>query len=560
MKHRYTIDYKYYYYSIRRKNAMTLRNDPVPLPAKRITYKKGSNGIIYIYYTLRAYRNTQGKPTSDEVVIGKKDPVTGMLIPNKKYFELFPETISTKRRRIESVKNRTVYRVENYGTIYALMKIAEKIGLQAILSNCFPRKWEMVLLVAIYMICEGNVMMYIKDWCDETLLFFTKQMDDQQCSVLFANITFDERMIFFEKWVQFRSEQEHIAYDVTSVSTYSNGIDIAEYGYNRDNEKIPQVNIGMYYGVQSCLPVYYNVYSGSISDKSHMPCMLHGTKKLGIENSRFVFDRIFVTKDNMEYCDKERYFFISAFPNHFVETRRLIDECKDVIHKSENRVKGSGVYGVPITTEVYGFTMTACVYFDPKKQALDEAIFYSHIDRLEADLEKMKKTKRVTKRFTDYFNVEQESDENICFKPDNEKMNERLSRAGFFVLLSNDNSLDCGTVLKTYRRRDSIEKNFHQLKNELDFKRLRTHVNETMDGKIFTGFIALIIRSYILTKIKNNDETKKFTFEKILIELRKIKVITYNDGTRMIQSLTKTQKTILKALDLTEEELLNSLD
>ena len=68
---------------------MTLRSEPVSMPEKRVTFKKGNNGTVYAYYTLRAYRNKDGKPTSDEVGIGKKASDTGMLIPNRRYFELF---------------------------------------------------------------------------------------------------------------------------------------------------------------------------------------------------------------------------------------------------------------------------------------------------------------------------------------------------------------------------------------------------------------------------------------------------------------------------------------
>ena len=53
----------------------------VDLPTKRIRYKNGSNGTKYVYYTVRSYRNAQGKPTSDEKSIGKLDEATGQLIP-----------------------------------------------------------------------------------------------------------------------------------------------------------------------------------------------------------------------------------------------------------------------------------------------------------------------------------------------------------------------------------------------------------------------------------------------------------------------------------------------
>ena len=67
-----------------------------------------------------------------------------------------------------------------------------------------------------------------------------------------------------------------MAYDVTSVSSYSKGIEDLEWGYNRDKEKLPQVNMGLYYGEECGLPLYYRVYPGSISDKAHLKYMTAG--------------------------------------------------------------------------------------------------------------------------------------------------------------------------------------------------------------------------------------------------------------------------------------------
>jgi len=110
-------------------------------------------------------------------------------------------------------------------------------------------------------------------------------------------------------------------------------------------------------------------------------------------------------------------------------------------------------------------------------------------------------------------------------------------------------------VIRAYRERDVIEKNFDQLKNRLDFKRLRTHTDKTTDGKVFIGFLALILRSWMLRKIKGNPDTGKMTFEKVLLELRKIKVVTMVDDTKALMPLTKTQKVILSALGIDPSEM-----
>ena len=61
----------------------------VEMPEK-VTRKKGANGTVYIYKTLRAYRNDKGKPTSDEAAIGKLAADGVSLIPNVRYFQLHP--------------------------------------------------------------------------------------------------------------------------------------------------------------------------------------------------------------------------------------------------------------------------------------------------------------------------------------------------------------------------------------------------------------------------------------------------------------------------------------
>ena len=57
----------------------------VKMPAHCVRTKKDK--AVYVLYTIRAYRNEKGKPTSERVSIGKEDPETGMLIPNRNYYE-----------------------------------------------------------------------------------------------------------------------------------------------------------------------------------------------------------------------------------------------------------------------------------------------------------------------------------------------------------------------------------------------------------------------------------------------------------------------------------------
>jgi len=525
---------------------MILKDVLVSMPESKVLFREKVDGTTYVYYRTRTYRNKKGQPTNDVVAIGKKDNKTGKLIPNPRYFELFPASNHL------NPKVPTPKLVQTTGSVVAMKDIANQTELLSTLKHCLPTKWEQVLATAFYMVSEGNVMMYISDWFENNNVDFTAHMVDVDCSRLFASITEEEKRLFFSEWIKCRGEQEYIAYDITSISTYSQNIVTAEWGYNRDNDSLPQINFGMFYGVTSNMPVYYQTYSGSIPDKMCLEFMMSTAKDLGIMNTSFVFDCGFVTEDNFCFMYENNISFITAMPGNRSEATKLIDMVKNSIEKSGNRIREYDVYGVKHTISMYGREINVHIYFDQARRLFETNEIYAYIDKLEAELKHLSKSKHVTKRHKDYFIIDEQSKSSFSYELDTQKLDDKLSRAGYFILLSYNLNLSSEEVLKIYREKDCIEKNFDQFKNGLDFKRLKTHQNKTMDGKMFVGFIALILRTYMKHLIKKNNDLNKLTFEKILIELKKIKTVTMSNNTKMLMPLSKLQKDIINTLSMDE--------
>ena len=100
-------------------------------------------------------------------------------------------------------------------------------------------------------------------------------------------------------------------------------------------------------------------------------------------------------------------------------------------------------------------------------------------------------------------------------------------------------------------------KNFDNLKNETDIKRTYAHSSETLKGKIFVAFISLIVRSYMLKTLKHFKKATNFTQKKIFTELDKIKVLELNQKSKpqLLNPLTKTQRELLCALNISEPDL-----
>lgn len=88
----------------------------------------------------------------------------------------------------------------------------------------------------------------------------------QRSSELFGSISEDARQKPFLLQAGRRIDQEFLAYDTTSVSSYSKLLKQVRYGKNKDHDPLPQINLALLYGEQSRLPVYYRKLPGNISD------------------------------------------------------------------------------------------------------------------------------------------------------------------------------------------------------------------------------------------------------------------------------------------------------
>lgn len=126
---------------------------------------------------------------------------------------------------------------------------------------------------------------------------------------------------------------------------------------------------------------------------------------------------------------------------------------------------------------------------------------------------------------------------------------EQLELAGYFVVLTND-SKDPEYILNIYRTKDVVEKSFDNIKNELDLERLRIHSDKAMEGRIFIGFISLIITSYIRKIMEDKNLYSSYSLSKLYSELKKLRLIQFKNGKQVLTELTSNHKAIFKAFNM----------
>ncbi len=106
-------------------------------------------------------------------------------------------------------------------------------------------------------------------------------------------------------------------------------------------------------------------------------------------------------------------------------------------------------------------------------------------------------------------------------------------------------------ALQVYRDKDVVEKSFDDLKNALDMKRLRMHSIETVDGRLFVQFIALILMSALRQAMRAEKLMKKYTVRELLLEMDSLTKIHYDGKYGIILTeITKSQREILTLLNI----------
>lgn len=510
----------------------------VDIPTERVSFKKAPNGARYVYYHLRYYRNDKGTPTRKEVSIGKTSTEQeGKMYPNETYFEYF-----------ESAPNVSVQEIPNgilqAGSTAFLAHLAEDLDLSQILESVFGSLTSQILSLANYMISQGNVMMYLENFYQTHYNPYDTSLSSRHLSEIYDQITPEKRDEFFTLWQEhLQVDGDYVAYDVTSISTHAKDIPMAEKGYNRDGERLPQLNVGMFYSQTQTLPLGYVIYHGSIVDKSYFANLVQYATHLGLERVIFVLDRGFLTKEHLQETLKDLN-YILAFPSSQKTYSDFLLEHAPSIKNLDNYSFDVDVYCGQSPIMIEDTVLTGFAYYDSSKSADGEQAIYQAIrEKKETYQSQLDRKKR--KQTDPYYDLQVEGGALTNYTLNNQRVQEKLDLAGMFGLVTNIVDIPADEALKIYRRRDTIEKAFDSLKNDLDFGRFKTHSTQSTQGKFFIGFIALILQAEIQRKSTHELRKKVPTIKSLILELDKIQRVIWNDQATLFAPLTKKQKDIL---------------
>lgn len=484
------------------------------------------NGQKYAYESVSRRVPGRKNPVTEKTYLGKVDPETGKIIPK------------------ESKKLPAEEHVRKYGCVTVLDRIQSDLGIMDDLRECFPDIAENIMATAMAVAIDPTPFDDIHFTVDENGLKDRLRLRGNLSPPVLSDMTKDlgQRLSAMDSFFSHRAARMAAdgtyAIDITSNSTYSEMGGYAEWGYNRDGEPLPQIEIVLVTDEEG-IPLAFQMLPGSIADVASLGSTVEWMESLGIRG-RLVADRGFENVNNISsLLDRGIEFTIPAnareMPIKKLMTKaRKVMKDSDSIRRHEGRTYRVAEYEVGIADLEDGHRyvtrldptekgyesenalfetcrrVKAFVILDPRKAADDMDSLMSAIERAELELEgtvrrdpakEFSKLPAFVRSHLDW-NVDDEGVMHI------ERLQNSFSfdsnRAGMFVMLASEGT-GWEEMMSSYDTRDWVEKAFDVYKTDADGSRSRTGDPDRARARFFIKMLALIMRIHIQNRLRDHE-------------------------------------------------------
>ena len=513
--------------------------------------KNKRNGTTYVYESTNYWDKDKKQSRSKRVCIGKLDD-NGNMIPSKRLEETQSLACPAKRGSLPVMESARSF----YGATYLFDAIGDKLGITQDLKRCFPTTYKQILSVAYYLILEdSNPLSRFEKWGSIHKHPFDKDIPSQRSSELFASITEEAKETFFRCQGKRQIENEYWAYDTTTISSYSTTLKQVQYGKNKEDDRLPQLNLALVFGEKSGLPFYYRKLAGNIPDSKTVKNLIEDLDVLGFHKVKLVMDRGFYSEANINGLYKEHLKFLIASKISLSFVKKELDAVYDDISTFSNYDNNLGVYSMTVASE-WNYTQERPykkdiiedkrriyihLYYNIDNAAEDAKKFDSMLSELQKELLSGKCVERHESQYKKYFDVKTTPKRGIQVTAKTDAIKAAKRYYGYFVLLSNE-KMDSVNALYLYRNKDVVEKAFGNLKDRLNMRRMLVSSEKSLNGKLFVEFIALIYLSYINKQMKEQKLYETYTMQEALDKLDVIECFEHPGQELRVGELLEKQK------------------
>ena len=387
-----------------------------------------------------------------------------------------------------------------------------------------------ILSLARYLLAtNGQSLPGITTWQFTHPLPYEDGLSEDVYHDLFETVGRDESLMqsFFASRLSALNNSALLAYDSTTVSTYSGRISEARYGFNKAHDGLETIKLLALYSIQTRQPVAFTKQPGNQPDVITIENALKQLRVLGISSAEIVTDNGYYSEKNLAELLHAHFDFITLIKPSIKWVKKELDS-----HLDEFCTAGSAC---PFDINTHGITAMrmqefarARKYASTKKRLSegDEETFHRRI-YLHLYFNPLRRVEQDTAFDRDIFELKTLIEEGAAEEDLSDSAADKASRFlhirqygskctvtfnekaiaaqkkyhGYFALVSNCEK-DPFECLQKYRRRERIEFFFESGKQRADGSRTRVWSSECLMGRMFVQFVALCYYEYLSEQLR----------------------------------------------------------
>jgi len=479
--------------------------------------EKRPNGDIYIYERVTGYNErTRQTYTVSQKLQGKIKSGTQEIIPTR-----------PKKRKSEGCMVGALRRHSGLTDILEWVGKASSID-DDVRSAFSEGDAAKILSIARYWIGSGgNTLPRLEGWQVMHSLPYSEAITEDVYGNLFKSVGCDEDGV--QRYFSFRADRlgkaPVLAFDSTTISTYSENQSEARHGFNKDGDGLKTIKLLTLYSVKEREPLAFAKQPGNVPDVISIENTLKQLKCLNLERPLIVTDNGYYSEENMmKFALSNMKFLTLADPN-VTWVRETVDALRETLAGMSSTCPfDPSVCGATVMRthefgrvrqrsrngklsgeeETFVRRLYVHVFYSPDNDTKKQLAFRKDLLELKAQVEDgvAEFTKSAQRKIERYLICSKKGRGGQLRVSFNDKaIVEATKYFGYFALVSNQ-AMDTFTALEDYRLREKIEEIFAVMKGGLDGARPRTWHPDNLRGRQFVQFVSLGYHCFIAKKIK----------------------------------------------------------
>ena len=434
---------------------------------------------------------------------------------------------------------------EIYGEITAsrkhigMMEIIDHIGSASgiddgIYGNTDIGTAQKIISIARYLLAtNGQSLPGILTWQFNHPLPYEDGISEDVYHELFVQVGRNESLQqnFFANRCASIKERAVLAYDSTTISTYSENQIEARYGYSKDEDGLKTIKLLTLYSIETRQPVAFTKQPGNLPDVITIENALSQLSVLGLGDAEIITDNGYYSEQNLSALFLAHFDFVTLVKTSIKWVKTEIDNHLDDFGSVSSVCPfDTGTHGITLTLmhdfvrvrkyadrksglrkgdeEVFRRRVYLHLYFNPARKAEEDVCFDGDLIELRKNIEEGVKVENLPKsaqnKVVKYMHIKRWGNKtNVSFKE--AACKEAKNHHGYFALVSNCEK-DPFECLRKYRKRETIESFFESMKRRADGTRVRVWDTDTLRGRMFVQFVALCYYEYLSNEIRNMKE------------------------------------------------------